>query len=161
MRLLSLVVALASAAFAAPSLTLVENGKSTYSICLSSEASPSEKRGAAELQKFLYEMSGAQLPIVTDAGKPKGNLILVGRGQLTGKMKLSIDYARLGQEGFALKTSGKRLVIAGGRLRGTMYGVYTFLDRLGCRWFTREVSRIPKTPTIRYATLALPGDSSF
>jgi hypothetical protein len=152
-RLLSLVVALASASFAAQSLTLVENGKSTYSICVSSEASPSEKRGAAELQKFLYEMSGAQLPIVTDAGKPQGDLILVGRGKLTGKMKLAIDYAKLGDEGFALKTSGQRLVIAGGRLRGTMYGVYTFLDRLGCRWFTREVSRIPKTPTIRLGAL--------
>lgn len=153
MRLFSLVVALASAAFAAPSLTLVENGKSTYSICVSSEASPSEKRGATELQKFLYEMSGARLPIVTEAGKPQGNLILVGRGKLTDKMNLAIDYAKLGEEGFALKTSGKRLVIAGGRLRGTMYGVYTFLDRLGCRWFTREVSRIPKMPTIRVAAL--------
>jgi hypothetical protein len=152
-KLLSLVMALASAAFAAQSLTLVENGKSTYSICISSQASPSEKRGAAELQKFLYEMSGAQLPMVTDAGKFKGNLILVGRGKLTDQIKPAIDYAKLGEEGFALKTSGKRLVITGGRLRGTMYGVYTFLDKLGCRWFTREVSRIPKMPTIRVAAL--------
>jgi hypothetical protein len=29
-----------------------------------------------------------------------------------------------------------------------MYGVYTFLDRLGCRWFTTEVSVIPKKPTL-------------
>jgi len=27
-------------------------------------------------------------------------------------------------------------LIAGGRLRGTMYGVYTFLESLGCRWYT-------------------------
>lgn len=153
MKLLSLAVALASAAFAAQPLTLVENGKSTYSICLSSEASPSEKRGAAELQKFLREMSGAQLPIVTDAMKVKGDLILVGRGKLTDRMKLGIDYAKLGDEGFALKSSGRRLVIAGGRLRGTMYGVYTFLDKLGCRWFTSQVSRIPKMPTIQVPAL--------
>jgi hypothetical protein len=153
MKLLPLVLALASVAFAAEPLTLVEGGKSTYSICLSSQASPSEKRGAEELRKFLFEMSGAQLPIVADSGKLKGDLILVGRGKLTDKMKLRIDFARLGEEGFALKTSGRRLVIAGGRLRGTMYGVYTFLDKLGCRWFTREVSRIPKTPTIRIAAL--------
>jgi len=152
-KLLSLAMALAPAVFAAAPLTLVENGKSTYSICLSSQASPSEKRGAAELQKFLGEMSGAQLPVITDTAKPKGNLILVGRGKLTDKMKLSIDYAKLGDEGFALKTSGKHLVIVGGRQRGTMYGVYTLLDKLGCRWFTREVSRIPKTPTIRVPVL--------
>lgn len=153
MKLLLLFAALVPAALAADSLTLVENGKSTYSICLSSEASASEKRGAAELRKFLFEISGAELPMVTDADKPQGDLILVGRGRLTERMKLGIDYARLGEEGFALKTSGRRLVIAGGRVRGTMYGVYTFLDKLGCRWFTREVSRIPKMPTISVPAL--------
>ena len=47
-----------------------------------------------------------------------------------------------------LKTAGSHLVIAGGRQRGTMYGVYTFLEKLGCRWFAPDVSRIPKLPTI-------------
>ena len=36
-------------------------------------------------------------------------------------------------------------VIAGGALRGTMYGVYGLLeDHMGCRWFAPGVSRIPK-----------------
>ncbi len=45
-------------------LALVKQGKSTYSICVSEAASPSERRGAEELQRFVAEMSGARLPII-------------------------------------------------------------------------------------------------
>ena len=48
-----------------------------------------------------------------------------------------------------IRTVGERLVIAGGPLRGNMYGVYGFLeDHLGCRWFAPGVSRIPKSPRL-------------
>jgi len=36
------------------------------------------------------------------------------------------------------------IVIAGGRLRGTMYGVFTFLDKLGFRWYTNRKTWLPK-----------------
>jgi len=48
--------ALYVAALALAPLTLVQDGKSTYSIVISTDASPSEKHGAQELQKFLEEM---------------------------------------------------------------------------------------------------------
>ncbi|PQP88492.1 hypothetical protein CPT76_09085 [Paenibacillus sp. AR247] len=61
----------------------------------------------------------------------------------------SIDFEKLGSDGFVIRTAGSRLVIAGGALRGTLYGVYTFLeDYLGCRWFSSKVSRIPKRSRI-------------
>lgn len=145
-RNLALLLAACLQASAATSLVLVADGRSSYSICLSREASPSEKRGAEELQRFLYEMSGARLPIVTDAEEPRGKLILVGESSVLRQLGVSIPP--VGPEGFALKVSGQHLIIAGGRERGTMYGAYTFLEKLGCRWFTREVSRIPKMATI-------------
>lgn len=128
-------------------IALVVNGKSTYSIALPSQASPSERRGALELQRFLEEMSGARLPIVPDSATRR-NLIFVGRGAGVDGLRLSIAFDQLGPEGFALKTSGRHLVIAGGRQRGTMYGVYTFLEKLGCRWYARDASVIPKKPSI-------------
>ena len=134
-------------------LTLVEKGKSTYTICLSEAASPSEKHAAEELQRFLEEMSGARLPIASDAEKPAGDLILLGKSVLVEQLDPRIPYSRLGAEGFVLKTSGKQLLIVGGAQRGTLYGVYTFLDKLGCRWFTPEVSVIPKKPTLTVAPL--------
>src|SRR3974377_490512 len=45
-------------------VTLVKDGHSAYSICLAQHASPSEHRGADELQRFVAQMSGARLPIV-------------------------------------------------------------------------------------------------
>ena len=80
-------------------------------------------------------------------------MVLVGRSPALDKLKLRIPFEDLGPEGFALKTAGRHLVIAGGRLRGSMYGVYSFLEKLGCRWFTADVSRIPKLRTITVAAL--------
>jgi hypothetical protein len=134
-------------------VTLVDHGRSTYSICLSSKASLSEQRGAAELQRFIQEMSGARLPIVKDTEKPKGDLVLVGDSKVLQGLNGGIEFNKLGAESFVLKTLGRHLIIAGGRQRGTMYGVYTLLDKLGCRWFTRQVSRIPHEPTIRIESL--------
>lgn len=57
---------------------------------------------------------------------------------------------------------GPHLVIAGSRVRGTMYGVYTFLeDVLGCRWYTSKVSVIPKKPTITLGPLNIVQKPSF
>ena len=138
----------APASAAKEPLPLVKQGKSTYSIFVSETASPSEKHAAEELQKIVEEMSGARLPIVTDAEKPKGDLVLVGNSNLIQKLGLRIPFETLGSEGFVLRTQGNHVVIVGGRQRGTMYGVYTFLEKLGCRWFTRDLSVIPKKSTL-------------
>ncbi len=132
----------------AQGILLVRDGKSDYAICISRSASPSEKHAAEELRKFLAEISGAQLPIVSDEQTGKNPLILVGQSAASQRLKIEALKERLGPEDFLLKTQGRQLVIAGGRQRGTLYGVYTFLEKLGCRWFTREVSRIPHLPTI-------------
>jgi len=134
-------------------IVLVDGGRSTYSICISSEASPSERRAAEELQRFLEEISGARLPIVTDAAAVSGDVVLVGKSDALDRLGLNIPFEDLGPEGFALRTAGRHLVIAGGRLRGTMYGVYAFLEKLGCRWFAPDASRIPKMSRVTIASL--------
>jgi hypothetical protein len=148
-KAIGLLFALSVSCLAA-NLRLVENGKSNYSIVIAPDASPSERHGAEDLQKFLEEMSGARLPITSE---PQLRMVLVGNSPALETLNLRISFADLGTEGFTLKTSGPHVVIAGGRVRGSMYGVYAFLEKLGCRWFTPEVSRIPKTRTITVAPL--------
>ena len=130
------------------SLILAQNGKSDYTIVIGPDASPSERHGAEELQRFLQEISGARLPIATT---PQPRMVLVGRSLALEGLHLQIPFQDLGPEGFALKTAGKHLIIAGGRLRGSMYGVYAFLEKLGCRWFAAGVSRIPRMATVQVA----------
>ena len=121
-KAVGLLFVLAVSGFAA-NIKLVENGKSSYSIVIAPDASQSERHGAEELQKFLEEMSGARLPITAE---PRRRMVLVGNSPALEKLNLKIPFADLGPEGFALKISGQHMVIAGGRLRGSMYGVYTF-----------------------------------
>jgi hypothetical protein len=157
-----LLVLWAVAVSAAPRpLHLTENGATSYTIVISRTASPSEVRAAAELHNFLIEISGARLPVMADDSHPRGNLVLIGRSAITDRLKLNIPFDQLGPEGFQIRTAGRHLVIAGGRQRGTMYGVYTFLEKLGCRWIAPDASRIPKLPSITVPPLNETGKPAF
>jgi len=124
------------ATLAMAGITIVQGGRSDYSIALPKDAIPSEKTAAAELQHFLFEMTGATLPIVT--GKTPAKAIVLG----------GPSASSLGEDGYMIVTNGQQIRIAGGRPRGTLYGVYGFLDSVGCRWYTKDVSVIPKRHTI-------------
>src|SRR5439155_15624278 len=118
-------------------ITLVKDGKSDYVIVTAPNPTPAEQRGASELQKYIQQMSGAELPIVANPKPMPAHAIVTGPGP-----------ASLGSEGFTIKTTGQRLAIIGGRPRGTMYGCDSFLEKLGVRWFTPKVTRVPKAATI-------------
>jgi hypothetical protein len=113
LRNLLLLLSLGACAAGAAQLTLTTNGKSSYTICVSPQASPSE-RAANELQRFLKEMSGAELPVVSGDPASTARLIFVGDSPALQRLKPGIDFAHLGPEGFALKIIGRHLVIAGG-----------------------------------------------
>jgi len=143
--LLILVCLVSAAPASAAGLVLAEGGQSNFSIVVSLQASPSEKHAASELQQFLQQISGAQLPIVSDTTPKTGPEIVLGNSSRLSDLGVQVDWDFLGSEGYLLRTAGDSLVIAGGRLRGTMYGVYSFLeDYLGCRWFSSKVSHIPR-----------------
>ncbi|MDO8587830.1 MAG: DUF4838 domain-containing protein [Armatimonadota bacterium] len=162
LRFLAFVLTFSVAVSASASTaTLVKNGKSGYTIVLATEASPSEKHAASELQKFIADISGARLPVVGEADKPE-KMIVVGSCETQRALAPDLNTKALGDEGFAIRTVGPHLLIAGGRLRGTMYGVYTFLEEvLGCRWYTSTVSRIPKKRTIHLASLNITQKPDF
>ena len=53
-------------------------------------------------------------------------------------------------------------MIAGGRQRGTMYGVYDLLeDVLGCRWYSSQVRKIPQMKTITIPDLDIEEKPAF
>jgi hypothetical protein len=144
-----IMLGLAVSSVAAAPTRLVTDGRSDYRIVIPKDAIPSERHAAKELQSFLKQISGAELAIIDDAQPLPEAAILLGKNAHLAQLNADIDWPKLGQEGFTIRTVGSRLIIAGGRPRGTMYGVYTFLEgHLGCRWFSSKVSRIPKLPTI-------------
>lgn len=148
------VMATMAAGAQAEELTLAESGQSAYRIVIADDASPSTKHGAEELQTFLQQMTGAKLPIASDSDSIGEHEIILGDNDHLASLDLKIDFAELGHEGYVIRTAGTHLVIAGGALRGNMYGVYGLLeDHLGCRWFAPGVSRIPKLDRLVVADL--------
>jgi len=126
-------------------LTLAKSGASEFAIVVADDASPSTRHGAEELQRYLKEMTGAEMPVRSDAEPMGAHEIILGDNAHLKQLDAQIDFGKLGDEGYAIRSVGPHLVIAGGALRGTMYGVYGLLeDHLGCRWLTPEVSHIPK-----------------
>ena len=136
----------------AQDLVIAENGRSAFRIVVADDASASTKYAAEELQRWLKEMTGAELPIVSASAALEGvglaeHEVILGddRNPHLAKLGANIDFAKLGREGYVIRTVGPYLIIAGGGVRGALYGVYGLLeDHLGCRWFTPTVSRIPK-----------------
>ena len=121
---------------------LFRDGRSDYQIVIAKEASTSEQTAARELQQYIEKMSGVRLPIVNDLNV-QGRRIFVGYNprvaDLTGARK-----PRQNDEGFTYRTVGHDLFIWGGSERGTMYGVFTFLEReFGIHWLTPKCTAVP------------------
>ena len=131
------------AADAEGSITLAEGGKTTYRIVAT--AAPEVQAAAHELQAYLRRMSGASFPAVLDTSPRTEHEILLGNNRRLAELGIAVDWEELGEEACVIRTVGQRLVIAGGPQRGTINGVYGFLeDVLGCRWFAREVTVVPE-----------------
>lgn len=134
-------------------VNLVWEGKSNYAIIYGKDATASEKTAAKELQKYLKKMTGAELWLADDASEPEGEYeILVGKTNREENGGYSVDREDLGTDGFEIKWAGKKLIIAGGEVRGTLYGVYDFLEQLGCRFFSTDTEVVPSVETLTLDT---------
>ena len=152
---LSLVVAQDGARSANwPTLVLVRNGRSNYRIVLPRYASPSDTAAALELQARLRQISGAELRIVqSDLGESVPRIWIGSAGHAEG-FPVTIEWSRLEEDGFTIKTIGNDLVIAGGSDKGALNGVYTLLETfLGCRKYSPTVEVIPRRRTITLPTI--------
>lgn len=135
-------------------MELVENQKSNYRIVLSTDASSSEQRAAEEMQKYIKDISNTKLEIVTDNEPAEEYEILIGKNNRIDALNINIDIDLLEKDGFTIRTVEKKLIIAGGSHKGTLYGVYTFLeDYLGCKMYTPDVKVILKSSDISIPTI--------
>ncbi len=122
---------------------MIHNGTSDYSIIVGKACAEAEMTAATELQKYLAAMSGVTLPVRYDTDvEPSAHEILVG---VTNRAAAeSFDMA----DAYRIRLSDASLSIAGGSPRGTLYGVYGFLESLGCRFFATDTETVPLQKTI-------------
>ena len=133
---------------------LFKDGKSKYSIVLSQDAPESEKYAARELQYWIKEVSGVELPIAGLESGKKGHRLVVGFNPLVQELVPDAVKPEDRDDSFTLKNVGGDVLFWGGSLRGTLYAVYSFLEEeLGCRWYSSKVSVAPKKDAWEFASL--------
>lgn len=129
---------------------LFSDMKTSYRIALDGKASESEQWAAVELQRWLNEISGAYFPIQYLDQPHVGPQIILGYNDTIKKITQETAPADL-DESFRYYNSGADIFIYGGKQRGTMYGVMSFLENeFGCRWYTPYVNVIPKREELKF-----------
>jgi len=114
-----------------------------WDIVVDSEAIPAEKYAAEEFQHWFGKATGISIPVHHSVEEAE-NHVYIGQGAPLAKSGLTIDTAELGDEGLCVIVREDSIAIVGGRPRGTLYGVYQFLeDGLGVRFLTSEHTDIP------------------
>lgn len=126
-------------------LTLVRNGKTSYSIVVDRQAPVSVRNAANDLRSYFMKVSGASPEIVTDNQLPEIPFISVGN--TSASKSEGLDVSAIPDDGFRIVTRGKNIFILGpdtpdkqvnslgGVCNGTSNGVYAFIeDYLGVQW---------------------------
>jgi hypothetical protein len=159
---LTLPVLLLFAVSTPPELVLVEDGGSAWSVVLPDEPSPSEREAAAELVRFVRQISQVELPILREAEAISGPRLLLGA---TRAAEAAIDFTGLGEDGFVIRAgateAGPHLFLAGGcpeggpqEALGTLYAVYHLLEeQFACRFWAPGALEVPQADR-----LVLPAD---
>lgn len=146
-------VSYSAATYNPPEITapmqIVDDGASDFVIVTAENPDVTTKTAVKELQTYIEKVSGAKIKAVTEKDvKPEDKAIILGKTNLENGV-VKIDRANMAADGFMLYSNGKRLYIAGADSRGTLYGVYAFLEEyLGVRWFTPELEVVPEKTDI-------------
>lgn len=135
-------------------ITLAVDGRPLGAIVLPRRPDAKEQKAAADLQRWLYQMTGAKLPIRRESaasGRLGEIFVSIGNTQLLKHLGLPLASSDLGVDGYAIIQSGRSLFLRGGSRRGPINAVYALLEEdLGCRWYDRYSAHIPFRPTLRF-----------
>ena len=112
------------------SITIAGADLSEYVIVCPADADECQRFAADELRRFLGDACGIYPEIVTESD---GYAITLVR-DVTGET--------YGDEAFNIKSHEKGVTITGGRWRGCMYGVYSFLEQyVGYRFYYADIAK--------------------
>lgn len=113
---------------------------------------------AEELRDHLALALSVRLPIASEVTESHRH-IFVGPSAAMLASNVGFDTEQFGPEQLRIVIGDGNIAIAGGHPRGTLYGVYTFLEKyLGVRFLTRGHTFVPP---VRDALVLAPGSYDF
>ena len=132
---------------------LVKDGVSDYTVVIPETPDDNLLMAAEELSYFVQQITGAKLPIVSDAGltySENACYMSLGETSLAKDAGISATFSEMEQDGYYLKKKGKSVFVFGGSTAGTLNGVYDFLEfNLGVKMYAEDEIRLEKQPSVR------------
>lgn len=118
---------------------------SGYVIVRGARATRVEQQAAKELQSYLKQITGTEIPIVTDSTAETSHEFIIG----STARSLKVDKSKLKYDGFAVVKQGNKIAVEGVDDRSTLYGVYHLLEAyFGCRFYAEDFEVIPASSSI-------------
>jgi hypothetical protein len=138
---------------AVATLRLAENSATEYAVVTGTHPTAAERTAARELIDYLQKVTGAAFQVVEENSENRpAKAIFVGR--TVQAEAYGIEFDELGPEEWAIEAFGDDLVITGGRPRGTLYGVYEFLEGdIGVHWLDHQTEVVPERPSLTLTPL--------
>ena len=129
-----------------------------WKIVVAPDAIASEVYAAEEFRDHLVRAGGPTLLIVREISST-GRHIYIGPSKSLQASDVGFDVSDFGPDDLRIVVRDERIAIAGGRPRGTLYGVYTFLeDYLRVRFLTADVTHVPP---LGHARTVAPVDRTY
>ena len=114
-----------------------------WDIVVADDAIAGEVYAAEEFQRFFRQAGGLTLPIVHNVNRPARH-VFIGAGEAMRASHVGFNIREMGEEDLRIVVRDNGIAIAGGRPRGILYGVYTFLeDYLGIRFLSFDHTHVP------------------
>lgn len=137
-------------------MQIASQHQAACTIVLQQGHTPAERHAADELAAHLWQITGAAFAVCECHGVAPDSAIIIGPGPIAEALFPEVALESLGGEHLVMRTRENRLLLAGGRPRGTLYAVYRFLqEQCGVRWWTPWATRIPSQPELAIGDLTV------
>lgn len=150
-KILSVVLAMIIGALSVPFTAFAtENGFKVYEsvIVVSADASATDIYASQRLKHYLDRITGKNIEIVTNNDSSEYE-ICVGETK-----RAENDFSESADGSYIITSTDKRIIINGAGNKGTINGVYAFLEKFcGCHWYETQVIIAPEN-----STLTVPAD---
>ncbi|MEX2684836.1 MAG: DUF4838 domain-containing protein [Candidatus Sigynarchaeota archaeon] len=114
-------------------------------IVLARGHSAAQEYAARQLSQYIGNSTGVSLKVIVEDTAIPASCFIVGDHPAIKQIAPEIDITSLGDDGFWIHVKAGRVIIAGSKIRGAIYGVFTFLEQcLGIKFLAPEVVHVTK-----------------
>lgn len=151
-KILSVVIAVIVAALSVPFTAFAAENE--FKICeskivISKSATETDTYAAQRLKHYLDKITGKDINVVTDDSDTAEYEICIGSTNRTG-----LNFKNSVNGSYVITSTAEKLFISGAGSKGTINGVYAFLEKYcGCRWYESETVIVPEN-----ANFTVPAD---